>query len=83
MEIGERIGAKERTYYRGEYQDLAIHTAWFPMIEVNGRMVYIKSPSPTGKLEADSLGEAIRLASDFRDSLRKTSVKPQRSVIEE
>lgn len=83
MVIGKRIGAKEKAYFKGELRNLTVHTAWFPMIEVDGRMVYLKGQSPTGKMEADSLGEALRLAGEFRDNQVKATQIPERSSIEE
>jgi hypothetical protein len=70
--IGDRIGAKEKAYFKGcGKNDLTICTAWFPMIEVEGRLLYLKSDeSPTGKLEAESLGEALVLARLHRDKYR-------------
>lgn len=72
MSIGNRIGAKEKAYYIGVPGDWTLRTAWFPMIQVDGRMVHIQAPTPTGRMEADTLGQAIRLAAEYRDTLRKS-----------
>lgn len=73
MGIGDRIGAKERAYYRRlSKEEFTVCTAWFPMIEVEGRMMFLKSKeSPTGKMEAESLGEALCLAKKHRDRYRR------------
>lgn len=73
MAIGNRIGAIEKAYYLGAMEDLTLHYAWFPQIEVNGKLVFIKANAPTGKLEARTLGEALQLAKQFRDSYQKIS----------
>ncbi|WP_438448768.1 hypothetical protein [Gorillibacterium sp. sgz5001074] len=79
MVIGDRIGAKERAYFKGAcMEDLTACTAWFPMIEVEGRMMFLQSKdSPTGKLEAESLGEALDLAKRHRDRYRRLLMKRQ------
>lgn len=72
MVIGERVGAKEKAYYSWCRGSLTLCTAWFPMIEVEGRMVFLKAKkAPTGKLEAATLGEALCLATKHRDKLHK------------
>lgn len=73
MVIGDRIGAKEKAYFKGGCkEDLTVCTAWFPMIEVEGRLMFLKAKnSPTGKLEAESLGEALDLARRHRDRYRR------------
>lgn len=69
--FGNNIGAKQWSFMLDK-ENKILHTAWFPLIEVNGKMATIKDDSyPVGIKEAESRYKARKMAKEFLDRLKE------------
>lgn len=67
--IGEKVGAKHMCFMN---DDRTSRCAWFSMIQVDGKMVFIKDESaPKGIAEAVSRYLAIKRAKETRDRMHE------------
>ena len=67
--IGDKVGAKYKTFYDEKFD--RIHSAWIPLIQVDGEMLPIYDESTiSGQKEAESRYKALKLARQVRDSLK-------------
>lgn len=68
--IGEKVTAKYKSFFNEQMDKL--HSAWIPMIEVDGSMLGIfDESSESGQLEQPTRYKALKLAKQVRDETKE------------